>query len=1069
MAVTKAQIEAGRAANAAFKAAQASGNQQAAASIVSSAAKSLGVSQSSSWFQTVANRVKAIQPKAEQLPPQQQLQQQPWQQQLQKPTQQQNYNLSNLSNSFGDVGINQTRDIYKWEWLKLSTWDIITDKSAVWDMTKINDYLKFWKEAEQIESQNKWFLAARNDAIVMDIFKNNPKITQENVDKLIIDYIKAKDPGWTFNTWTEWQAAVNNTLAAIKSRMWYIPSEKEDLTKKAEDAFDREIADIESQYNAEKSAFMKAGAIEDRYTNFNEVNDKIQSTLEAAGKHRAENLYTWMPTDQQIWEIAQSLWQDFATTKKIMEWRGYEDLEMQWEFKEKSERPYERMFEDLELNRSRTLADIETKHVRTQTALNEQVDDVKTQMERTLAVWEKAGALSWAIRSSGYVQWLDNIRQDAIKNMDRLKVRKDWDTEDTAMNKGRVIEDFNINMTRAKQDLETTLNEIKTTNGAALWQYLNEYAPSSSELTRKLNELEDKFAIKSQQAFQLYTQNLRGITDTMTYDTEKALQIEWMKQQLQQTNVNNLLANNGMALAWINYWDLSTMLKNWDISPTDYTAMAGYMKTLGISQLQSMGIPTPQDFELYNQMLEQWMTPQQAIQAVIGSAPSRFSQSTTDANIWKTVNTDNWVFQYNPQTQRYDIPVWKNQVSIEQYASSIPDYTPANQSDIQKWQVFLYEKKVWSYGWQCGSFVNDYLQRMWLDRLFMDPIDAKKAVKNSDIPTVWWIAIIDWSNNPNATQAQQKYWHVAIIKSINNDWTLTLKDSNHGWDEKVHERNIDQRKVSGYFDPTQWKTSIYTPIEDTIWWAAFKWLSEDDQTFVKALTNYQVDLPWRASKNYTQIMAAATELDPTFNAYEYANRKSFANDWNKKRIAWGNLSKVATAVQHLWELEHIMSQMKWQSELQIKNEVMNRAKEKLWMPNITSFKQAEAAVVSELAWAYKWNASPSEADREEFAKSVWVKMSPKQMDAWINWAARLLFWKINTEALAYSDVMWKRPDSIFTQDWFDFLENKWLDVWYYFNKPSNIGWQSLEQYQWWTVIGWWTTSSWPVTLSDIFR
>jgi len=64
------------------------------------------------------------------------------------------------------------------------------------------------------------------------------------------------------------------------------------LTKKAEDAFDREIADIESQYEAEKSAFMKAGAIEDRYTNFNEVNDRIQSTLEAAGKHRAENLYT---------------------------------------------------------------------------------------------------------------------------------------------------------------------------------------------------------------------------------------------------------------------------------------------------------------------------------------------------------------------------------------------------------------------------------------------------------------------------------------------------------------------------------------------------------------------------------------------------------------------------------------------------------------------------------------------------------------------------------------------------------------------------------------------------------
>jgi hypothetical protein len=37
-------------------------------------------------------------------------------------------------------------------------------------------------------------LEKRNDAIIMDLYKNTPKITQENVDKLLIDYIKAKDP-----------------------------------------------------------------------------------------------------------------------------------------------------------------------------------------------------------------------------------------------------------------------------------------------------------------------------------------------------------------------------------------------------------------------------------------------------------------------------------------------------------------------------------------------------------------------------------------------------------------------------------------------------------------------------------------------------------------------------------------------------------------------------------------------------------------------------------------------------------------------------------------------------------
>lgn len=52
-----------------------------------------------------------------------------------------------------------------------------------------------------------------------------------------------------------------------------------------------------------------------------------------AGQHRADNLYTGTPNDQQIAEIAQKAGQDFATTKKILEGRGYEDLQLQDDFK----------------------------------------------------------------------------------------------------------------------------------------------------------------------------------------------------------------------------------------------------------------------------------------------------------------------------------------------------------------------------------------------------------------------------------------------------------------------------------------------------------------------------------------------------------------------------------------------------------------------------------------------------------------------------------------------------------------------------------------------------------------
>lgn len=47
-----------------------------------------------------------------------------------------------------------------------------------------------------------------------------------------------------------------------------------------------------------------------------------------------------------------------------------------------------------------------------------------------------------------------------------------------------------------------------------------------------------------------------------------------------------------------------------------------------------------------------------------------------------------------------------------------------------------------------------------MGRLFTDPVQAKKAVKNSDTAKIGSVAIIDWSNNPNASLAQQKYGHV---------------------------------------------------------------------------------------------------------------------------------------------------------------------------------------------------------------------------------------------------------------------------------------------------------------------
>ena len=68
-------------------------------------------------------------------------------------------------------------------------------------------------------------------------------------------------------------------------------------------------------------------------------------------------------------------------------------------------------------------------------------------------------------------------------------------------------------------------------------QYLNEFAPSSTELERKLNDITNKYGLLSQDAFAKYTENIRGITDTMTYDTEKIMELQQKQQTLQQVTV----------------------------------------------------------------------------------------------------------------------------------------------------------------------------------------------------------------------------------------------------------------------------------------------------------------------------------------------------------------------------------------------------------------------------------------------------------------------------------------------------------------------------------------------------
>lgn len=136
-----------------------------------------------------------------------------------------------------------------------------------------------------------------------------------------------------------------------------------------------------------------------------------------------------------------------------------------------------------------------------------------------------------------------------------------------------------------------------------------------------------------------------------------------------------------------------------------------------------------------------------------------------------------------------------------------PAYTPVSTERMQAWLQQILAQGDGSKWGQCGYFVNNYLQGLWIGRLFTDPISAKKTVVNSSTPTIGSVAVIDRSDNPNSSEAQKKYGHVGVVTKINADGSVVLKQSNKNGEEKVFTSTYRADQIYGYFDPTKGATN----------------------------------------------------------------------------------------------------------------------------------------------------------------------------------------------------------------------------------------------------------------------
>ena len=237
---------------------------------------------------------------------------------------------------------------------------------------------------------------------------------------------------------------------------------------------------------------------------------------------------------------------------------------------------------------------------------------------------------------------------------------------------------------------------------------------------------------------------------------------------------------------------------------------------------------------------------------------------------------------------------------------------------------FLSGVSVWDYGGWCWAFVNDYLESIWVWRIYDNDLSTKLNSRNSDTPAVWDIAVFDYSNAPesaNISADARKYWHVAIVVWVDEDkWVLTIVESNKDWSKTVWEPRevpISNLYLKWYFDPSKWYNWVSKPATDQF---GGKFANDQDWNqnwyfdslvpyFKTIVQDWKIDL---TDTKYKDVLKDYNITSKEFNemAKNYANTE-LKSGWGQQAA---NALEIAVKLyDYLWNDSSLPGRAIWQA------------------------------------------------------------------------------------------------------------------------------------------------------------
>lgn len=200
--------------------------------------------------------------------------------------------------------------------------------------------------------------------------------------------------------------------------------------------------------------------------------------------------------------------------------------------------------------------------------------------------------------------------------------------------------------------------------------------------------------------------------------------------------------------------------------------------------------------------------------------------------------------------------------------------------------------KDWSYGGQCGAFVNDILSSWWDKKVFWDSLTQKINACNVPLenwPKQWYAVVFDLNHK---SSDGINHWHVGIISKVNPDGSVDVLESNGKSDEKIHVKTYSkeefQNKVRGYYQPSTYNVQDMSNKElstkQTLqrkFWNNSTW---NDNGYIESLeTEFKTYLD-KGKSAITKDQWADLKKDYGINEQEFREMAQiYAKTWLKKQ------------------------------------------------------------------------------------------------------------------------------------------------------------------------------------------